>query len=450
MNHIDTGRRKWWILAAMGGVLGVVLLDETVIGVALPTIQSDLGLSETGAHWVVNIYLLVFAVLAAAMGKLADIVGLKVLFVVGLIIFGLASLASGFAQDGTWLIVMRGIQGIGAAIIFPASLAMITILFSEQERGMAIGIYGAVGTGFLALGPLAGGFFTEVLSWRWIFWINPGIVLVIAWVVLIMWRDPPRPGPAERIDLAGLVTLVLGLGAVVFAIMQGPEWGWDRLAVWLALALGIGMLAAFTAIESRVSGPLIEVSLFRDPNFTACNLVIFMGQFSKMAMFVFGALYLQKILGMNPLIAGTALLASAVPTLLTAAQVGRLADRISARRLTLIGLLASGAALIWIALTLDFRSYVLLLPAMIVWGVCQNLLFIPMLRAVMSAVPATDRGQAGGISMSSQLIGGTVGMTVCSTLFAASSDYRLVFLVTGALTLAVFAFGAYALKRPQS
>ena len=449
MHLIDPDKRKWWILGAMGGVLGIVLLDETVIGVALPTVRAELELSQVAAHWVINAYLLVFAVLAAAAGKFADIVGLRVLFIVGVLLFGLASLLSGFAPDGAWLIAMRAIQGIGAAVIFPVSMAMITIVFPEQQRGMAFGIYGAIGTTFLSLGPLAGGFFTDVLSWRWIFWINPPLVVVIACVVLAAWRDPPRQGPPERIDLRGLATLVLGLGALVFGIMQGPDWGWSNLAVWLTLAFGILMLVAFAVIESRVPGPLIEVDLFRNLAFTACNLVIFTAQFVKISMFVFGALYLQHVLGMSPLMAGIALLASVVPTMLTAAWAGRLADRMSARRLTLGGLLACGAAILWIALAMTWQSYLALLPAMIVWGVSINFLFVPMLRAVMNAVPITKQGQAGGISMSAQLIGGTVGMAVCGTTFAATGDYGLVFLVTGVLILAVLAFGTYAIERPR-
>ncbi|MEM7046016.1 MAG: MFS transporter, partial [Pseudomonadota bacterium] len=215
MALVSEGARKYWVLAAMGAVLGVVLLDETVVGVALPTMIRDLDLSVVGSHWVVNSYLLVFAVLAAAAGRLGDIVGLRMLFIVGLAIFGLASLASGFATSGAWLITSRAVQGVGSAIIFPASLAIISHAFPPEQRGMAIGVYGAIGTFFLSMGPFAGGFFSEYLSWRWIFWINPPIVIVIALVMLAMWRDPPRE-QAVRIDVPGLLALVAGLGMIVF------------------------------------------------------------------------------------------------------------------------------------------------------------------------------------------------------------------------------------------
>ncbi len=164
MFGINDQNRRWWVLAAMGAILGVILLDETVIGVALPTIQADLDMSEVASHWVVNVYMLVLAGLAAAAGKLGDIAGHKRIMNTGLLIFGLASLACGFAESGDWLITARAVQGAGAAIIFPGSLAMLTIAFTEQQRGLAIGMAGAIGTVFLALGPLVGGFLTDVAS----------------------------------------------------------------------------------------------------------------------------------------------------------------------------------------------------------------------------------------------------------------------------------------------
>jgi len=184
MLGISDTNRKWWILAAMGAILGVILLDETVVGVALPTMQTDLGMSEVTSHWVVNIYMLTLAGLAAAAGKIGDIIGHKTVMITGLIIFGAASLLCGFAQTDIWLIIARGIQGCGAAIIFPSSLAMTTIAFPPSQHGLALGIYGAIGTVFLSLGPLVGGFLTDFLSWRWIFWVNPPIVLAIAAIVL--------------------------------------------------------------------------------------------------------------------------------------------------------------------------------------------------------------------------------------------------------------------------
>ncbi|MEM8587316.1 MAG: MFS transporter [Pseudomonadota bacterium] len=452
MPLISENPRKYWLLATMGLVLGVVLLDETVVGVALPTMIRDLGLSTVGSHWVVNAYLLVFAGLAAAAGRLGDIVGIKTLFIIGLAIFGLASLACGFAQSGAWLIAARAIQGVGAAIVFPASLAVITHAFPPEQRGMAMGVYSAVGTSFLALGPFAGGFFSDVLSWRWIFWINPPIVIAIAAVVVALLRDPPR-GSGVRLDVPGLVTLVAGLSLVVFAIMQGPDWGWAHLAIWLVLAAGLAITLLFVVVELRASRPLIDVVLFENGAFSALNLTIVMAQFSKLAVFIFIAAYLQDVLGFPAMTAGLILLAGTVPPMLTSIPTGMILDRIGGRVILLGGLLASFFCMVWLALVVNWGSFWLLLPAMIIWGGCLQTQFVPALRDVMDAVSPDKRGQAGGISMTAQLLGGTVGMTVCGALFVTTGAYWTIYVLTAVMYLIVLVVCWRTLPRfakPQS
>lgn len=443
---INDNNRKWWILAAMGGVLGLILLDETVVGVALPTIQRDLGLSLIGGHWVINAYLLVFAGLTAAGGRFGDIIGVKKLVIVGIAIFGLASLASGFAESGAWLITARAIQGIGAAAILPASMAMIAIVFPEKQRGTAIGIYGAIGTVFLSLGPLAGGIFTDFVSWRWIFWINPPIVVAITLVVLAAWTDPPHADTAARIDFPGLLTLVSGLGMLVFAIMQGPDWGWSDPAVWGMLLGGVILFAVFVVVELRPRTPLIEVDLFRNVSFSVCNLVVFTGQVTKMAMFIFGALYFQHVLKMSPLVAGLALLGATAPIAFTCIPAGRFADRFGPRRPALAGLAIMTIALLWLGLAVAWNRYDLMLPAMLMYGVIQPLLFAPPMQAIMNAVPVEKQGQAGGIVLSAQFLGGTIGMACLGALLAATGSYQVVFLATGAWVALVFVLGWFAIS----
>ncbi len=331
----------------MGAILGVVLLDETVVGVALPTIQSELGLSTNTAHWVVNIYVLVFAALAAAAGRIGDLAGHGRMMAIGLAVFGLASIAWGLALGGSGLILARAAQGIGAAIIFPTSLAMVAMSFPEDQRGLALGIYGSIGTTFLALGPMTGGLITEYLSWRWIFFINPPIVLAIIVIVRAFWRDADRAGAAPParagFDLRGLALLVAGLGLSIAAVMEGPEHGWEHPAILFALALGLVLLVAFVRVEARTPDPLIEVDFFRNPTFAGCNLVIFNAQFGKMALFVFGALFLQDALGFSPLQAGLALLPAVAPQIAIAPIAGRVADRYGARWPSILAVLATAA-----------------------------------------------------------------------------------------------------------
>jgi EmrB/QacA subfamily drug resistance transporter len=433
----------------MGAILGVILLDETVVGVALPTIQIDLGLDEVESHWVVNVYMLLLAGVAAVAGRLGDMVGHRGLMVVGLLIFALASLACGFAGSDVLLIAARGVQGIGAAIIFPLSLAMVTIAFPERQRGVALGIYGAVGTVFLALGPMVGGLLTDIASWRWIFWINPPITLVVAATVLATWRDEPKTGAAERLDKWGFLLLVGGLSLVIFAVMEGPDRGWAGPAILPPLVIGVILLALFVRVERRTAVPLIDVALFADRSFTACNLVIFTAQYSKMAMFVFGAMYLQDILKMTPLVAGLALLPTVAPQIITAPLAGRAADRFGARAPSLAGLVAMAAGLVLVTLAVTWKNYDLMFPGLLAWGLSQAFLFILPQRAVMGAVPAAKRGQAGGIAMSAQLMGATVGMAVCSTIFSMTDDFQPVFLATALFTGFVLVVGLFAIERPR-
>ena len=447
MVRIQEGRRKWWVLAAMGGVLGLVLLDETVVGVALPTLRVDLGMSTVTSHWVVNAYLLVFAGLVAFGGKLGDVAGHKALFFVGVGVFGLASLAAGFADHSAWLITARGVQGVGAAVIFPASLAMITIVFPERQRGLALGIYGAIGGLFLVSGPLIGGFFTEVVSWRWIFWINLPLVTAIALIVVAAWQEPPRHEAPSGIDYFGLVALVLGLSTLVFAIMQGSVWGWGAAATLALLTLGMVAIVAFVIIERRVKEPLIDIDLLGNATFAGCNLVIFQGQFNRITGVIFGALYLQDVLDMNPLQAGVALLPAVVPGPFAAVLAGRLADRCSVRVLSLSALLVTAAALVWIAWAVSLRDYRLLAPALAVWVFCQPFLLAPTRRTVMGAVGAEKRGAASGIAFSAQTLGGTIGMAVGGTVLTMTGKFSMVFLTNAVLVLAVLAIGYFTIER---
>ncbi len=450
---MNESHRKWWILAALSGVLAMVVLDETVVGVALPTIQRELGMSLVSGHWVINAYLLVFTVFVTTGGKLGDIFGHRWLFVSGLAIFGLASLASGFAEDGALLITARAIQGIGAAVIFPASVAMITAVFPVEQRGLVFGIQTAVGGTFMSLGPLVGGMFTEIFSWRWIFWINLPIAIGIASLVLAAWVPPPRDtrtsliDKLSSIDYRGLVTLVAGLGALVFAIMEAPDRGWLTPLTLILLLGGAVNVVAFVIIELRSSKPLIELDLFRNRTFTACNLVVFAGQFSKFAVVVFGALYLQHVLHFSPIQAGIALLAAVVPTLVTSIPAGRLADRFGVRWLSLTALLLNGSAMLWISYFVGWKGFGLLVPGLVIWGLALPFHFVPVRRAIMGTVSADKHGQAGGINLAAQLLGGTVGMTVCGTLLATTGDFRIVYLVSAGLALVVLFIGLFALDR---
>ena len=441
MPVINEANRKWWILAAMGGSLGLVVLDETIVGVALPTIRDDLAMTQVASHWIISAYLVVLAGLAAAAGKISDLVDIRNFFVAGVLVFGVSSMACGFAQNGAWLITARAVQGIGAAIIFPTSLAMLAKVFPPEQRGLAFGIHVACGGTFMALGPLAGGFLIDVLSWRWIFWIN---LPVAAAVTMIVWTGLVG---APRFDTAGLVALVFGLFTVVLGLMEGADWGWSAPPTLACLIGGAFLLAVFVVIEARNKAPLIEIRLFRNATFVGANLTIFAGQFGQIAVVVFVAIYLQHGLGMSPLQAGLALLPGVLPLPLAPIVAGRLSDRFGARRPVLIGTLLFALSLLGIAVAVAAKSYALLLVPLILWGCAMPLLYVPTRRAVMAAVPAAELGEAGGINLTAQLLGGTIGMAVCGTLLAVTGDYRVVFLTSGALAVAVLVIAWFTVER---
>ncbi len=445
---ISDANRKWWILAAMSGVLGLVVLNETVIGVALATIQRDLAMSQVASHWVVNAYLLTFTCFVAIGGRLGDSLGHHGFFVFGVAIFGLASLAAGFAQNGAWLIAARALQGIGAAIVFPASWAMLTSVFPVEQRGTAFGIQTTVGGTFMAMGPLVGGVFTETLSWRWIFWINLPVVAVIAAIVWAAWKAPPQESQTpSAIDTPGLITLVGGLSALVIALMQGAEWGWVAPATLTLLCGGAVLLALFILWERRAAHPLIELGLLGNGTFTGCILVFFMFQFNKVAVFVFVALYLQGALHLSPIDAGLVVMIAVLPTLVTSLVSGRVADRFGSRRPLFIGLLLSGAALVLIAAATTADSVALIVAPLVVWGAMLPFIAVSARRALMNAVPKAQQGQASGINSTVQMLGGTVGMALCGALLVATGTYWSLFLLTGALVFALLVIAWFTVER---
>ncbi len=440
---------RWWLLGAMGAILGVILLDETAVGVALPTIRQELGLSEISAHWVVNIYLLTLACLAAATGRIGDIVGIRALLTAGLFVFGVASVVSGFAPNGLTLLIARGIQGVGAAAIFPLSLTLIALSFDGAERGKALGIYGAIGTCFLAAGPLVGGALTSGLSWRWIFWINPVVVICVAFVVWRLWRDPPRH-IKERFDLTGMVLLVFGLSLLVFGIMQGPDVGWQQGNVRAALITGVLALAVFVFVENRRRDPLVAVALFQNPTFTASNLIVGVAQYGKIATFVFGSMYLQTVEDWGPFWAGLALLPAVIPTTFFAPIAGKLSDERGTRWPALVGLVSITVGLGLVAVGMMLKTTAVVFVGFVLFGAAVSLMFVPSQRAVTMSVPPNMQGQAGGIVLSSQLIGGTVGMALSSTALAVTSSHAAVFWLAAFASLMVLIYSYFAIDARDS
>ena len=301
--RITEQNRRWWILANMTGALSMMMIDATVVSVALPTIQEEFKASQAEVQWVMNAYLLALAALVAVGGRLGDMYGHARILKIGVLIFIASSAAAGIAQSDSWLIGARAVEGGGAAIMIPATMAIVTNTFPANMRGKAMGIFAGISMVALALGPLLGGVLTELVSWRASFFINLPIgALVIAVTYVTLRRESPNA--EAKLDKLGLVTLVGGLTAVVLALMQSSTWGWGSPVTIALLGGGLLTLVLFVFIQLRVDQPLVELRLFKSSNFSADVGVLGAAQFVLMGLTVFGAIWIQNVLGFDPIQAG--------------------------------------------------------------------------------------------------------------------------------------------------
>ena len=415
--RLTDDNRRWWILATMTGSLSMILIDQTVVSVALPTMQRDLDLSTVGLQWVVNAYLLAIAAFVALGGKLGDLLGNARVFRIGAAVFVIASAACGFAQGEEWIIVARSIEGLGAAMMTPATGAIVMNAFRPSERGRAMGIYAGVSMVFLALGPLIGGVLTEWISWRAVFFVNlpVGVAMLVLARVTLKGREQPAGG---RMDWGGVPLIVLGLGSLVLALMQSRSWGWGSPATIGLLVASVVLLTAMVFWELRQREPLVQLRLFANRNFTADNVVLAAVQFALMGVSVFGAIWVQDVLGFGPIEAGLSLLPLTLSLLVLAPRVGALYDKIGPRMPVALGALAVAAALAWNAIWLHELSYAWIIPGYLLMGVGLAFVMTPANTDAMNAAPPALRGQASGVIQTMRQVGGTIGIAVMGTVIA--------------------------------
>jgi EmrB/QacA subfamily drug resistance transporter len=422
---ITDENRRWWTLGAMCFALFMIMLDNTVVNVALPSIQRDLHVPISGLEWTVNAYTLTFAVLLVTGGRLGDIFGRRRMFLFGVIVFGLASAFIALSQTDAWLITGRAIQGVGAAFMMPATLSIITQAFPPNERGKAIGTWAGASAVALALGPVLGGFLVEHVSWQSIFLIN--VPVAIAAVVVTLWatkesRDETAP---RVVDYWGVGTVTVGLGALVLALVEGNQWGWGSpRIVGLLVASAVGIVG-FVVAERRIKYPMVDFSYFRSRSFLGANLVAFIVSFAMLAMFFFLALYLQNVHGYSPLEAGVRFLPSTAVIIVMGPIAGRLADKVGPRLLMSLGLLITSASLFWQGHLAADTPYSFLIGAFILMGLGMGLVMSPMSTAAMNAVDHTKAGAASGILSMSRMVGGTFGVAVMGALITGLGETRL-------------------------
>ncbi len=413
MNDIQQSRRRWHVLTILCIGLFMLLLDGTIVNIAIPSIMADFHAGFSQVEWVMNAYLLVFAVLLITMGRLGDLYGRKRLFVIGTAVFTLASLACGLAPSIGALIAFRAVQGFGGAMMMPNTLSIIANVFSARERGTAMGIWGGVTGVATAVGPTLGGVLVQVASWPYIFWIN--VPVGIAVVVLAVRVIPESSDPAshQQIDWAGVFVLSGSLFCLTFALIEGQNYGWTSpiiLGLFAAAALG---LVAFIFIERRQREPLMELSLFRSRVFSVGNICGACLTFGMMGVLFLLPIFLQSILGYSAIKTGLTLTPLAAVVIFAAPLSGWLSDRIGSRWLVSGGMLvlAGGFALIRSVMSLDADWSSFVIPFMIS-GIGIGMVMAPLTSVVMASAPLGKAGQASGVLSTMRQLGSVLGIAV--------------------------------------
>ncbi len=410
--HANTPHpRRALALVAMTGSLSMIMLDVTVMGVALPSVRESLAMTAEQTQWAVNGYVLALASAVGLFGKLGDVIGRTRAFLLGIMLFACASAMVGAAPTAESLILWRVIQGLGAALMQPASAAMVTSLYRDGERGRAMGIYVGISMAFLAVGPVLGGLMVEWLSWRWCFYLNLPIACTA--IALTLAAKPPKfPRQTLSIDIVGALLLLLGLPAFVAGIQLATARGWTDTLVAL-LVLGGGALGvAFLFWELRHPTPLIRVALLRDRGFLSNALVLLVVQFAMTGLIIQQSLYAQSVFGFSPAMAGMSLMPMMLPILLIVPRAGRLYDKVGVRVPSIIGLATASLGMATMTLGIWLRSYLVLAMGMALFGAGIGLAMSPTNTDALARVRLEERGEASGVIQTFRQIGGTTGLAV--------------------------------------
>jgi len=416
----------------------VVVIDASIVNVALPSIGSALEITQDNLSWVVNSYTLFFGGFLLLGGRLADFFGRRRMFMVGMGLFGVASLAGGLAQSEEWLVIARAVQGLGAAIASPAALSIVTTTFAEgSERNRALGIWGAVAGAGGAAGVLLGGVLTEWAGWEWVLFVNVPIAAFVVWQAPKRLLESRDEDERERtLDIPGAVTITAGLALLVYGLVDAVEAGWTSGTTIVRVAVALLLVAAFVVIESRTGRPLVPFSIFRNRTLRGANIVGLLTGMALFSMFFMITLYLQQVLGLDALDAGLAYLPLAVAIILAAGMAGQLVTRLGFKPVVIVGLVTVGIGLTWFTrISPDGSYWADVLGPSILAGIGLGLTFVPVTIAAMSGTKPEEAGLASGLINTSQQVGGALGLAILASIANSTTSDSIASGATGAVAL---------------
>jgi EmrB/QacA subfamily drug resistance transporter len=416
--------RRWLALALLAAAQFVVVLDASIVNVALPSIGKALSFSQDNLSWVVNAYTLTFGGFLLLGGRMADLIGRRLMFMSGLVLFAGASLAGGLAQSDVWLVAARAVQGLGAALLSPAALSIVTTLFKEgAERNKALGVWGAVAGSGGAVGVLLGGMLTQWAGWEWVLFVNVPIGLAAAAIAPRLLPESRNDG-ARHFDIAGAVSVTAGLSLLVYALVDANNAGWGSTRTLTLIAIAVVLIAAFIAIERRSKAPLVPLpGIFRIRTISAINATALFIAMSLFSSFFFISLYMQQVLGYDALKAGISYLPLAGGIIVSAGLASNLATRFGFKPVLIAGLLLTGGGLAWFSQVSPDGSYLgdILFPSLLT-AVGLGLAFVPMTIAAVAGVEPHEAGLASGLINTSQQIGGALGLAILAAIANSRTD----------------------------
>jgi len=405
--------RRWWSLVAVSLATFMTYLDNNVTNVAIPTIERSLHLSLAGLEWVVSSYILVFAGLLLAGGRLADLYGRRRLFLIGLALFTLASLGAGLSGSGAVLIGARLVQGLGAAMVVPTTLAIIMATFKDvRERTTAIGAWTAIGAMALAFGPLIGGFISQHLHWGWIFFINVPVGIIAFVIAALSVQESRDPSVVRHLDVPGLISSAVALFALTYALIEGHDKGWTSALILGAFALAAVAGTAFAVIESAATHPMVEMRLFRSRVFAGGTVTMMLWAFGIFGIYFFTSIYLQTILGFSPTKAGLAFVPMALCMALFASLAGPVSRLLRPGQTVAIGMAVMAAGLYLFSRLGADATFASLLPGFLIFGAGAGMMNVPLTNAVLHSMPADRSGVASALLNASREVAGLLGITI--------------------------------------